>query len=148
MSQQSSLGTLYRVRQQEVERDNLQLSRVRQQLARIKQQIEQLRGYREDYRVHVDNRGFDSTERVLDRQLFLARLEQSIDTLVQNQYDLSNQEIAAISDLRASYERAQALKKVMDRLQLDHDQQKLKSEQSQCDEQGRIATNCRLGIGN
>ena len=148
MKPQSGLATLYRVRQQELEGKNRDLARVRQQLTRIDNQIAQLQGYRKDYRIHIANRQGDSTYRVQDRQLFLARLEQSIEALAQNRQEYAALEHQALQELRGAYERAEALRKTMDRIARGQKLEKLRLEQSQCDEQGRIATNCRLSTGN
>jgi len=145
---QSGLATLYRVRQQALEGKNRELVRIRQLLTRIDDQVAQLQGYREDYRIHIAMRQGDSTYRVQDRQLFLARLEQSIEALAQNRIEHAALEDQAVQELRSAYERAEALRKTMDRLAGDQKLEKLRLEQSQCDEQGRIATNCRLRNGN
>jgi len=145
MKQPTGLQTLYRIRQQELDAKTRDLARVRQHLTRLDNQILQLQGYREDYRIHSANRRTDSTCRVEDRQLFLARLEQSIDALVQNRQENAAVENQAVQELKSAYERAEALRKTMDHLARDQEGEKLRFEQSQCDEQGRIATNCRLG---
>ncbi len=141
----SGLAVLHRIRGQNVQAGSQVLSRIRQQQAACKTQIDQLLQYQQEY-LEQSSPGFVASPGMYgDRQLFLQRLEESIQLLKERSEELGKQEQAALVSLQDALHKMDSLRKAIDQMKTTELDAKIAADVSQCDEQSRIVIVNRQG---
>lgn len=145
MKPNRGITVFLRLLRQDVELRQRDLASLQQQLTKLDSQLEQLLCYQQEYRELPDYLDSASLKIQIDRRLFLSRLETNILTLRQARIDLKSRIVTVVEGLRIASKEAQALEIAVDRIACDQQEKILNLEQSQCDEQGRMATKWRTG---
>ena len=118
MAKHKRLDPVFEIAESRQEEAARKLAHLMQYQATIKQQINQLRTYREDYKRNqlLDKSLHTST--LLDRQLFLGRLNENIAGLENQLATVEKNLLARMEYWKATRARTRALEKVMARFRL------------------------------
>lgn len=135
MAKHKRLDPVYEIAESRQEEAARKLAHLMQYQAAIKQQINQLRTYREDYkRNQILDKSLHTTT-LLDRQVFLGRLNESIAGLEDQLATVEKNLLARMEYWKATRARTRALDKVMTRFRLEERKRQERHQQKEQDEQ-------------